>query len=121
MERRLEPIRQALALSDVQRAMADGAAMDLDRAIAYALDNAPQSPPPRADEASPLGGLSARESEVAQLIARGRTNRQIAEKLVISERTAARHVENILAKLGLPNRTQVARWAVEHGLVEKER
>jgi non-specific serine/threonine protein kinase len=119
LERRLEPIRQALAQSEVQRAMADGAAMDLDRAITYALDNSPESGQSRADGGPPpWRGLSARESEVAQLICRGRTNRQIAEVLVISERTVARHVENILAKLGVPNRTQIARWVVEHGLVD---
>jgi DNA-binding NarL/FixJ family response regulator len=50
------------------------------------------------------------------LIVRGRTNRQIAASLVISERTAARHVENILGKLQLASRAQVAVWAVEHAL-----
>ena len=51
---------------------------------------------------------------MATLVARGASNRQIASDLVIAERTAERHLENILAKLGLQSRTQVALWAVEH-------
>ena len=59
-----------------------------------------------------------REREVAALIARGLTNRQIAAKLVIAERTADTHVANILGKLGFAARAQVAAWAVERGLVD---
>jgi DNA-binding NarL/FixJ family response regulator len=54
---------------------------------------------------------------VAALLARGYTNRQIADSLVISERTADGHVANILSKLGFKTRAQVAAWAVEHRLV----
>ena len=61
------------------------------------------------------GPLTRREREVAALIARGLTNRQIAEELFIAERTADTHVEHILAKLGLGSRTQVATWVVEQG------
>ncbi len=57
--------------------------------------------------------LTERERQVAGLVAGGLTNRQIAERLVISERTADRHVSNILAKLGLTTRAQVAAWSVE--------
>jgi non-specific serine/threonine protein kinase len=57
--------------------------------------------------------LSAREREVAELIARGMTNRQIAERLVISERTVDRHVSNMFAKLGVGTRAQLAAWVVE--------
>jgi len=64
--------------------------------------------PPATDPGSPL---SRREQEVAQLVARGRTNRQIAEELFVSERTAENHVQHILAKLGLSNRTQIATWS----------
>ena len=55
--------------------------------------------------------LTARERDVVALIADGLTNRQIAERLVISERTADRHVSNILSKLGLATRAQIASWA----------
>jgi DNA-binding CsgD family transcriptional regulator len=63
-----------------------------------------------------FSGLTAREREVAAEISRGRSNREIAVGLVISERTVEYHVGNILGKLGLSSRSQVAIWAVEHGL-----
>jgi DNA-binding CsgD family transcriptional regulator len=59
---------------------------------------------------NPESPLSRREQQVAQLVARGLTNRQIAEELFVSERTAENHVQHILAKLGLNNRTQIAAW-----------
>lgn len=63
------------------------------------------------DELDQGGGpLTAREREVAALVARGLSNRQIAERLVLSERTAQNHVQHILGKLGLRNRGQIARW-----------
>ncbi len=65
---------------------------------------------------SRYGGLSAREREVAALVAQGRTNREIAEALVVSERTAEAHVSNILGKLDFTTRAQIAAWAVEKGL-----
>ena len=66
---------------------------------------------PSARSASPL---TAREHEIVILIARGLSNRQIADELVISPATAARHVANILSKLGFTRRTQVAAWAARH-------
>jgi DNA-binding NarL/FixJ family response regulator len=60
--------------------------------------------------------LSRREREVATLVARGLSNRQIAERLVISERTVHGHVASILAKLDFRSRAQVAVWAVRHRL-----
>ncbi len=62
------------------------------------------------------GGLTAREREVAALVAQGSTNREIAARLVVSERTAEAHVSNILGKLGFATRAQIAAWAVEKGL-----
>jgi DNA-binding CsgD family transcriptional regulator/tetratricopeptide (TPR) repeat protein len=56
--------------------------------------------------------LSPRETEVAKLVAEGLTNRQIAEQLVISERTAQNHVQHILTKLGFSTRSQIASWSV---------
>jgi ATP/maltotriose-dependent transcriptional regulator MalT len=58
--------------------------------------------------------LTPREHEIAKLIAQGLSNREIADELVISPATAARHVANILAKLGFSSRTQVASWATRH-------
>jgi DNA-binding CsgD family transcriptional regulator len=57
------------------------------------------------------GALTPREGQVAALVAGGRSNKAIAEELFISPATAARHVANILAKLGFSSRTQIAAWA----------
>jgi DNA-binding NarL/FixJ family response regulator len=65
---------------------------------------------------SAAGSLTAREREVLTLIAEGATNRQIARRLSVTERTARTHVSNILGKLGLTSRTQAALWAVREGL-----
>ena len=62
-------------------------------------------------------GLSARELEVLRLVARGRSNREIASALVISERTVARHVQNIFAKLRVSSRASASVFAAEHDLL----
>jgi ATP/maltotriose-dependent transcriptional regulator MalT len=62
-------------------------------------------------------GLSRRELEVLRLVAAGRTNREIAATLVLSEHTVARHVQNIFRKLGVSSRTAAAAFAFEHELV----
>jgi non-specific serine/threonine protein kinase len=64
--------------------------------------------------------LSPREYEVASLVASGCSNREIANMLVIAERTAENHVANIRGKLGFKSRSQVAAWAVQHGLLDRE-
>lgn len=63
--------------------------------------------------------LTAREAEVVTLVARGATNRAIAEELVISEKTVARHLANVFTKLGVSSRAAATAWAYEHGLVER--
>jgi DNA-binding CsgD family transcriptional regulator len=103
-------------------AWAEGRAMSQAEAIDYALSGAePSAVPVAAPEASaaarPRGPLTRREREVAALIARGLTNRQIAAELVITEGTVGVHVEHILDKLVCRSRAQVAAWAVEHGLL----
>ncbi len=84
-----------------------------------ALASLPQGSPlsPQAVTRSRYHGLSTREREVAALVAKGKSNREIAACLVVSERTAEAHVSNILAKLGFTTRAQVAAWAVEKGLI----
>jgi DNA-binding CsgD family transcriptional regulator len=67
--------------------------------------------------AGPSYGLSARELEVLRLVASGKSNREIAAALVISEHTVARHLQNIYAKLGLPSRAAATAFAFEHELV----
>jgi DNA-binding CsgD family transcriptional regulator len=95
-------------------AWAEGRAMTLEQATEYALSTeelpttpvpVPEQRPP-ADE--PTETLTPREREVALLVARGLTNRQIAEELVISEHTVATHVRKILKKLGLRSRAQIS-------------
>jgi DNA-binding NarL/FixJ family response regulator len=70
--------------------------------------------------AEELARLTAREREIAVLIADGLTNAEIAERLVLVPGTVANHVEHILRKLDLKGRTQIAVWAVEHGLYRLE-
>ncbi len=62
-------------------------------------------------DTDPMVALTPRELEVADLVARGLTNREIASRLFLSERTAQNHVQHILDKLDLPNRSQIALWA----------
>ena len=71
----------------------------------------------RRAEASDAHGLTRRELEVVRLVAAGKTNREIASDLAISEHTVARHVQNILGKLKLPSRTAATAFAFEHDLV----
>jgi DNA-binding NarL/FixJ family response regulator len=67
-----------------------------------------------------FGGLTEREREVASLIAQGKASREIAEILVVNSRTIEKHIENILSKLGFTSRAQIAVWASEKGLRQKE-
>jgi len=84
-----------------------GAGPDLERVEELSRKSAPKA----------AGGLTAREVEVLRLVAAGKTNRAIAEKLVISEKTVARHVSNIFTKLGLSSRSAATAYAYEHDLV----
>jgi DNA-binding NarL/FixJ family response regulator len=69
-------------------------------------------------EEPPTDPLSSREVEVVKLIAEGHTGRQIAEELVLSEKTVERHRSNILEKLGLSDRVELTRYAIRRGLIE---
>ncbi len=108
-----------------QLAWAEGQAMSLNQAVDYAFEStllsegaalAAQSGSPPPSDQQDFGGLSQRERQVAVLIARGRSNRAIAQQLTVSNRTVENHVANILSKLNLNSRTQIAVWAVERGL-----
>jgi non-specific serine/threonine protein kinase len=81
------------------------------RALEYALDDRAEADP--SGEVSPL---SRRERDVVALVAAGLTNKQIADRLFIAERTAEGHVERIRNKLGFRSRTEVATWAVQRGI-----
>jgi len=67
-----------------------------------------------------FGGLTEREREVAALIGQGKASREIAEILVVNTRTIEKHIENMLSKLGFISRAQIAVWASEKGLGQKE-
>jgi DNA-binding CsgD family transcriptional regulator len=100
----------------------DSAAMELDAArdVFEALGAVPDLARLKAlDEgaATPRGGLTAREIEVLRLVAAGKTNRAVAEKLVISEKTVARHLSNIFDKLGVSSRAAATAYAYEHDLI----
>jgi predicted ATPase/DNA-binding CsgD family transcriptional regulator len=98
--------RERLGTQRFQKVFQRGQAMSVDGAIAFALDERPAAVP--ATESPSV--LTRRELEIANLIAEGLTNRQIAERLVISVRTAETHAEHILNKLGFKSRVQVATW-----------
>ena len=102
-----DPEGAALEHRAAERAFTElGAAVDLERLSA-----------PRPGTSRAVGRLSPRESEVLALVAAGKSNKAIALELVISEKTVARHVSNILGKLGLASRTEAAAYAFRHGLV----
>ncbi|WP_330251034.1 protein kinase [Nocardia sp. NBC_00565] len=102
-------VRRALGDRGFDAAFRRGQAMGMDAAVAYALGEEPPTVTP------PAAGLklTKRERQVADLVAQGLTNKQIAAKLVLSQRTAQGHVEHILSKLGFTSRTQIAAWIVD--------
>ncbi len=87
----------------------------LDPAVARLLAQRMRRRPAEEEAAEPL---TEREKDVLRLLGKGRSNKEIAAELFITERTARTYVSNILGKLGLASRTQAALWAVEHHLVD---
>src|SRR5207237_4271772 len=107
--------------ADLAASIPDEALRDtLMRGVGAQLQHIPPPSPRRAAKQA-HDGLTAREREVAALIAQGLSNRALADALVVSERTIAKHVENILSKLGFASRAQIAAWAVEKGLTKRDR
>ena len=104
--------RRRLGQAEFERFVAEGHAMELTDVIAYA-GTAADLPTP-----TNVGPLSIREREVVTLIARGCSNRDIGEALLISPRTVEAHVTHVLNKLGARTRAQVAASAVAHGLIQ---
>ncbi|MEO7351618.1 MAG: LuxR C-terminal-related transcriptional regulator [Marmoricola sp.] len=108
--------REALSAARFEQAFAEGASYSLEQAVALALDeDAPPTDRPSLTRLSPgaPGGLTPRELEIAQLLAEGLSNKDIAARLVISLRTAETHVDRILGKLGFTSRLQVVGWMAE--------
>ena len=123
-----EPVIRAVRVALGQELFAvtweSGRRIGLDRSLDLILADGDVPSAGQEDQAPTRGGadsnttgrLSAREREVAVLVAQGYRNREIAEMLVVSERTAETHVRNIREKLGLRSRAQIASWATERGL-----
>jgi predicted ATPase/DNA-binding CsgD family transcriptional regulator len=107
-----------LGEDEVGRLWEQGSGLDASSAVELALEGGPQPAAEPAGATRPAGrlatqgGLTPRELEIVALIAKGHSNRAIGEELVISPATAARHVANIMLKLGFSSRAQIAAWAV---------
>jgi non-specific serine/threonine protein kinase len=112
LQRRRSELRRALGRALFEGAWSSGHALPLEAALQFAL--ADTRPSPASQQ------LSQRERDVARCIARGLTNRQIADELVLSERTVDAHCRHIFDKLSVTSRTQVATWAVTSGLLAAE-
>uniref|UniRef100_A0A7C2B4N9 Tetratricopeptide repeat protein n=1 Tax=Thermomicrobium roseum TaxID=500 RepID=A0A7C2B4N9_THERO len=124
--RLIAQVSTCLSASAWSEAWQEGRSLPLDLAIAEAL----AVPAPELASTEPVerprvhrprqglrhGSLTPREQEVARLVARGLSNREIATQLFITEKTVANHIEHIMTKLNLRSRTQIAVWAVQHGL-----
>lgn len=102
---------------DDTAALEERAAAEVFGRVGAALDLERLDPPISTVAPDPVAGLTAREIEVVRLVAAGRTNREVAAELVISDKTVARHLHNVFTKLDLPNRSAVTAWAYEHELV----
>jgi len=116
----LHAVRRDIGPEPAEQAFAEGRGLRPDEAADLArtaLDEPDPAPPPTTSAAPRRaavrpGGLTRREAQVADLVAGGRTNRQIARALTISEKTVEVHVHNVIAKLGAQSRTEVATWVV---------
>jgi predicted ATPase/DNA-binding SARP family transcriptional activator/DNA-binding CsgD family transcriptional regulator len=124
-EPHLASARSQLGEEAWKEALIAGRAMSLEEAAEYALND--DEPGPSASPVSPVPpteqttvDLTRREREVATLVSRGLTNRQVARELSISERTAANHVAKILRKLGLQSRVQIASWVAKRQPIAPE-
>jgi non-specific serine/threonine protein kinase len=113
-ERYQQRARQVLGERTFQAEVRRGARLSLDQVIAYALSPAPAPAGEAGRKVVALAELTRRERQVANLVAEGLSNRQIADELVISPRTAENHVEHVLAKLGFTSRVQITSWIAEH-------
>lgn len=112
IERTLRRARAKLSRAASAREWQEGALLGLGVAVAEALEWRPTPAPVRA-----TAGLTRREQEVLRLMAAGHSNREIARALEVSEKTVARHGENLFNKLGVNSRAAATALAVREGLV----
>ena len=129
-ERNVASVRARLGESTFASAWAGGRALSFDEAFACAVEEVAEvrvshggpAPGSRAGAGGSgsrrrlAGGLTEREAEVLRLVARGKTNRQIAEDLVLSERTVAHHLGSIFSRLGVSSRAAATAWVLRTGI-----
>ena len=120
MGRRSDAVREFSAARTIIQELANNVPQGelRDNFLKQALASIPATPAltPRRIAKKEFGGLTVREREIAVLVTQGKSNREIADELVISETTVERHIANIFSKLGFNSRTQIAVWTVEKGL-----
>jgi DNA-binding NarL/FixJ family response regulator len=119
-ERHLAAARAQLGEGAFAAAWAEGRGLTAERAIAELARAVPAERPAPAAEAAPQrypAGLSEREVEVLRLVAKGLTNAQIADRLVLSPLTVNAHLRSIFSKIEVSSRASATRFAVEHHLV----
>ncbi|MCK0112514.1 LuxR C-terminal-related transcriptional regulator [Ornithinimicrobium sp. F0845] len=118
---RYDAARARLLLAEALRALGDEVSAESELSVAARTFAELGAEPARREAERLLGGglpdgLTAREAEVLRLVAAGRTNPQIAQELVLSEKTVARHLSNIFGKIGVASRTEAAAYAFAHRL-----
>jgi DNA-binding CsgD family transcriptional regulator len=127
IERDIATARAQLGEARFEAAWAEGQVMTINEAIDYALAVLAAASTGERLAVVPMfhqvtkqqfGGLTKREREITALVAQGKSNREIAQTLVLSEYTVASHVSNILSKLEFSSRTQIVGWAIEKGLAQ---
>jgi non-specific serine/threonine protein kinase len=109
-ERSESAARQGLGTKSYDAAFARGCAMTIDEGAAVAVGGTQRPQPAPAVKPEPAPALTGRQMEIARLIADDLSNKQIAARLFLSERTVETHITNILNKLGLSSRVQISRW-----------
>jgi predicted ATPase/DNA-binding CsgD family transcriptional regulator len=112
-ERSVSLIVRGIGRKAFDAAYARGRAMTIDEGVAFAVEDRQLRKPASTVKAASDTALTPRQLEIARLIADDLTNRQIADRLFLSERTVETHITNILNKLGLNSRIQLSRWIAE--------